>query len=228
MNLIDDAVKSGKSALNEHEAKRFLAGFGVPVSRESLVPDEAGALEAAREIGYPVVLKAAGEKLQHKTEVGAIALNLKSEAEVRDEARRLLAIPGCEALLVQEMVKGDRELVCGLTRDVQFGPCVMFGLGGIFTELIDDVVFRVAPVTTSEALMMMDDIRMAKVLKPFRGQPAVDREGLARIIVALGKIGCECGNVREIDMNPIKIRADGSPVAVDALVALRKTAAVHS
>ena len=126
------------------------------------------------------------------------------------------------------MVKGDRELVCGLTRDVQFGPCVMFGLGGIFTELIDDVVFRVAPVTTSEALMMMDDIRMAKVLKPFRGQPAVDREALARIIVALGKIGCECGNVREIDMNPIKIRADGSPVAVDALVALRKTAAVHS
>ena len=228
MNLIDDAVKSGKSALNEHEAKRFLAGFGVPVSRETLVPDEAVALKAAREIGYPVVLKAAGEKLQHKTEVGAIALNPKSEAEVRDEARRLLAIPGCEALLVQEMVKGDRELVCGLTRDVQFGPCVMFGLGGIFTELIDDVVFRVAPVTTSEALMMMDDIRMAKVLKPFRGQPAVDREALARIIVALGKIGCECGNVREIDMNPIKIRADGSPVAVDALVALRKTAAVHS
>ena len=228
MNLIDDAVKSGKSALNEHEAKRFLAGFGVPVSRETLVPDEAGALKAAREIGYPVVLKAAGEKLQHKTEVGAIALNLKSEAEVRDEARRLLGIPGCEALLVQEMVKGDRELVCGLTRDVQFGPCVMFGLGGIFTELIDDVVFRVAPVTTSEALMMMDDIRMSKVLKPFRGQPAVDREALARIIVALGKIGCECSNVREIDMNPIKIRADGSPVAVDALVALRKTAAVHS
>lgn len=228
MNLIDDAVKSGKSALNEHEAKRFLAGFGVPVSRETLVPDEAGALKAAREIGYPVVLKAAGEKLQHKTEVGAIALNLKSEAEVRDEARRLLGIPGCEALLVQEMVKGDRELVCGLTRDVQFGPCVMFGLGGIFTELIDDVVFRVAPVTTSEALVMMDDIRMAKVLKPFRGQPAVDREALARIIVTLGKIGCECGNVREIDMNPIKIRADGSPVAVDALVALRKTAAVHS
>jgi acetyl-CoA synthetase (ADP-forming) len=125
------------------------------------------------------------------------------------------------------MVKGDRELVCGLTRDVQFGPCVMFGLGGIFTELIDDVVFRVAPVTTVEALVMMDDIRMAKILQPFRGQPAVDREALARIIVALGKIGCECGNVREIDMNPIKVRPDGSPVAVDALVALRKQAAVR-
>ena len=227
MNWIEEAVEAGKSALNEHEAKRFLAGFGVPVSRETLVPDADGAVKAALEIGYPVVLKAAGEKLQHKTELGAIALNLKSEGEVREEARRLLAIPGCESLLVQEMVKGDRELVCGLTRDAQFGPCVMFGLGGIFTELIDDVVFRVAPVTQAEALTMMDDIRMAKILKPFRGQPAVDREALARIIVALGKIGCECGNVREIDMNPIKIRPDGSPVAVDALVALQKTAAVH-
>jgi acetyl-CoA synthetase (ADP-forming) len=228
MNLIEEAVEAGKTALNENEAKRFLAGFGVPVSRETLVPDADGAAKAALEIGYPVVLKAAGEKLQHKTEVGGIALNLKSEGEVREQAKRLLAIPGCEALLVQEMVKGDRELVCGLTRDVQFGPCVMFGLGGIFTELIDDVVFRVAPVTKAEALVMMDDIRMAKVLKPFRGQPAVDREALATIIVALGKIGCECGNVREIDMNPIKIRPDGSPVAVDALVALQKTAAVHS
>jgi acetate---CoA ligase (ADP-forming) subunit beta len=227
MNLIEKAVESGKSALNEHEAKRFLADFGIPVSRETLVPDGDEAVKAARDLGYPVVLKAAGEKLQHKTELGAIALNLKSEGEVREEARRLLAIAGCESLLVQEMVKGDRELVCGLTRDAQFGPCVMFGLGGIFTELIDDVVFRVAPVTTAEALTMMDDIRMAKILLPFRGQPAVDKEALARIIVALGKIGCECGNVREIDMNPIKIRPDGSPVAVDALVALQKTAAVH-
>ena len=227
MNWIEEATKAGKSALNEHEAKRFLAEYGIPVSRETLVPDEAGAVKAARDLGYPVVLKAAGEKLQHKTELGAIALNLKSEGEVREEARRLLAIDGCEALLVQEMVKGDRELVCGLTRDVQFGPCVMFGLGGIFTELIDDVVFRVAPVTTAEAMAMMDDIRTAKILKPFRGQPAVDKAALARIIVALGKIGCECGNVREIDMNPIKIRPDGSPVAVDALVALQKKAAVH-
>ena len=227
MNWIEEAVKAGKSALNEHEAKRFLAGFGVPVSREILTPDEEGAVKAAKDLGYPVVLKAAGEKLQHKTELGALALNLKSEGEVREEARRLFAIPGCEALLVQEMVKGDRELVCGLTRDTQFGPCVMFGLGGIFTELIDDVVFRVAPLTTADAQAMMDDIRMTKILQPFRGQPAVDREALARIIVALGKIGCECGHVREIDMNPIKIRPDGAPVAVDALVALQKQPAVR-
>ncbi|MHB8910789.1 MAG: acetate--CoA ligase family protein [Syntrophales bacterium] len=221
MDWIAAAVTAGKSALNEYEAKRFLADFGIPVSRETLVPDGDAAVKAAREIGYPVVVKAAGEKIQHKTELGAIALNLKSEADVREQAKRLLAIAGCEGLLVQEMVGGDRELVCGLTRDVQFGPCVMFGVGGIFTELIDDAVFRVAPVTRADALAMMGEIRMARILDPFRGQPAVDREALGRIIVALGKIGRECGNVREIDMNPVKIRPDGSPVAVDALVALQ-------
>jgi acetyl-CoA synthetase (ADP-forming) len=227
MDWIAAAVKAGKTALNEYEAKRFLADFGVPVSRETLVPDGEAALKAARAIGYPVVLKAAGEKIQHKTELGAVALNLKSEEDLREQAKRLLAIPGCEGLLVQEMVGGDRELVCGLTRDAQFGPCVMFGVGGIFTELIDDAVFRVAPVTRADALAMMGEIRMAGILEPFRGQPAVDREALARIIVALGKIGCECGDVGEIDMNPLKIRPDGSPVAVDALVAIRGKAAVR-
>jgi succinyl-CoA synthetase beta subunit len=220
MNPISAAVKAGKSALNEHEAKRFLADFGIPVSHEILVADEAAAIRAADEIGFPVVLKAAGEKIQHKTELGAVALNLKSEGEIRGEARRLLAITGCEGLLVQEMVRGERELLCGLTRDVRFGPCVMFGLGGIFTELIDDAVFRVAPLTMGDAREMMGTIRTAKVLQAFRGQPPADREALARILVALGEIGVLNESVREIDINPIKIRPDGTPVAVDALVAI--------
>ena len=176
MDWIAEAVKAGKTALNEYEAKRFLEGFGIPVCRESLVPDGEKAVRAAGDLGYPVVLKAAGEHLQHKTELGAVALNLKSEGEVREEARRLLAIAGCEGLLVQEMVKGDRELVCGLTRDAQFGPCVMFGLGGIFTELIDDAVFRVAPLTTTEALEMMEDIRTVKILQRL-SRPAGRRPG---------------------------------------------------
>ena len=189
MNGISAAIKAGRSALNEYEAKRFLAGFGIPVSRERFVAGEAAAIEAAAEIGFPVVLKAAGERIQHKTELGAVSLNLKSEAEIRLEARRLLAIAGCEGLLVQEMVRGERELVCGLTRDDRFGPCVMFGLGGIFTELIDDAVFRVAPLTLSDAREMMDTIRTAKILQAFRGQPPADREALARILVAVGEIG---------------------------------------
>ncbi len=221
MDVITAALAGGRSALNEHEAKGFLAGFGIPVGRELFVPDPAAALTAAAEIGYPVVLKAAGEGIQHKTELGAVSLNLKSEAEVRQEARRLLAIAGCEGLIVQELVPGERELVCGLTRDARFGPCVMFGLGGIFTELIDDAVFRVAPLGTSAALEMMAEIRTAKILGAFRGQAAADRQALARIIVGLGEIGCRYDEVGEIDINPVKIRPDGTPVAVDALVVLR-------
>jgi len=222
MDRIQEALGAGKSALNEYEAKRLLADFGIPICREALVPDGEAAVKTAREFGYPVVLKAAGDLIQHKTELGAVSLNLKSDAEVREEARRLHAIVGCEGLLVQEMVRGERELVCGLTRDAQFGACVMFGLGGIFTELIADVVFRVAPLSTADALEMMEEIRTAKVLHAFRGQPPVDREALARILVAVGEIGCRYGDIQEIDINPIKILPDGSPVAVDALVAIRE------
>jgi len=222
MDDITKALTGGKDALNEFESKRLLASAGVPVCRESLARDVEEASKIAAEIGYPVVLKAAGSALYHKTEVGGIALNLKSDDEIRKEGKRLLAIPGCEAILVQEMVQGNREIVCGLLRDVQFGPCVMFGLGGIFTELLQDVVFRVAPLTDFDARQMMADIRTAKVLDTFRGEAAADRTALASILVALGQIGLSRPEVEAIDVNPLKIRKDGSPVAVDALVKIRK------
>jgi acetate---CoA ligase (ADP-forming) subunit beta len=220
MNPVEEALAKGQPTLNEYDAKRFLAGFGVPICRETLASDPKGAAAEAARIGFPVVLKASGATLLHKTEVGGIALNLKSQAEVTEEAHRLLRIPGCQALLVQEMVKGDRELVCGLTRDAQLGPCVMFGLGGILTEILDDAVFRLAPLTNTDALEMMQEIRSAKILGPFRGQPPADRAALSRILVALGTISLQHEAVREIDLNPIKIRPDGSPVAVDALISL--------
>lgn len=221
MNPIAAALGKGQPALNEHEAKRFLAGFGIPVTREALAPDpERAGVEAAK-MGFPVVLKAAGAALFHKTEVGGIALDLKSEEEVRQEGRRLLAIPGCQALLIQEMVQGDRELVCGMTRDAQLGPCVMFGLGGVLTEVLDDAVFRLAPLTGTDALEMLREIRGAKLLGPFRGEEPADTAALSRILVALGTIALEHEAVREIDLNPVKIRPDGSPVAVDALISLK-------
>ncbi len=220
MNVIEDALRCGRSSLSEHESKRFLSGFGINACRETLVDGPDPAVAAAASIGFPVVLKVSGATLAHKTEVGGVALNLKSEQEVRDEARRLMRIPGCEGLLVQEMVKGDRELVCGLVRDGQLGACVMFGLGGIFTELLDDAVFRVAPITAADADEMMAEIRSAKILGPFRGQAPVNREALAGILVSLGNIGLRHQAVQAVDINPLKIRSDGTPVAVDALVVL--------
>ncbi len=212
-----------KDALNEYESKQLLAGYGVPVCREAPAGNIEDAVKRSNEFGYPVVLKAAGSALHHKTEVGGIALNLRSDAEVRREGQRLLAIPGCEALLVQEMVQGNREIVCGLVRDVQCGPCVMFGLGGIFTELLQDVVFRLAPLTDFDARQMMAEIKSAAVLDAFRGEAAADRSALAQVLIALGQIGLSRPDVEAIDINPLKIRKDGSPVAVDALVTIQKT-----
>jgi succinyl-CoA synthetase beta subunit len=221
MNLIQTALARGQAALGEYEAKQFLAGFGIPVTREVLAQGAQAAARAAAEMGFPVVLKAAGAKLFHKTEVEGVSLNLRAEKDVEREGERLLDIPGCEALLVQEMVKGGRELVCGLTRDPHFGPCVMFGIGGILTEILKDNSFRLAPLTSRDARDMLMEIRAKKILDPFRGEAAVDLDVLSQILVALGEIGLRYEAVAEVDINPLKIRPDGAPVAVDALVVLK-------
>lgn len=218
MTALDEAIANGQTALTEHAAKQFLAGYGIPVPREALAPHPDAAADAAVRLGFPVAVKVSGVRLQHKTEVGGIVLNLRSAEEVRSESRRLAAIPGCDGLLVAEMVRGDRELACGLTRDPQFGPCVMIGLGGILTEALSDAVFRVAPLTPLDAQEMLQEIRAAALLGPFRGQAPVNRAALATILVALGEIGLRHPEIREIDLNPVKIRPDGAPVAVDALV----------
>jgi len=124
------------------------------------------------------------------------------------------------SVLVQEMVFGNRELMIGLKRDPQFGPCVAFGLGGIFTEILQDICVRVAPIEQSEAIRMMRDFKAHKILGAFRGMPGADLDRLARMIVAVGRIGIEEQRIGEIDMNPVILAAGGRPVAVDALIAL--------
>ena len=219
-SLIQNAKARGQKALNEYDSKLILAAFGVPVCREVLASSADAAVAEALKIGFPVVLKASGEKLAHKTEAGGVVLNVKNEEEILSEGRRLLAIPGCESLSVQEMIVGARELVCGLTRDPSFGPAVMFGLGGILTEILKDTIFRIAPLTLYDAKDMMSGIRAHAILKPFRGEEAVDTDLLAKILVAVGAIGLQYESIAEIDINPLKIRRDGKPVAVDALIVL--------
>lgn len=226
MSIIERAQKRGAKALSEYESKQFLSQYGVPVTREKLARTEDEAVRAASEIGFPVVLKGSGEALSHKSELDLVAVDLRDETEVRRVYKRLTGHPQVkvEEVLVQQMVKGERELVVGLTRDRSFGPCVMFGLGGIFTEILRDTCFRLAPLTRSEAMEMLDEIRAKKILDAVRGKPAADREALADILVALGQIGMTHPEIREIDINPIKL--DGAkPVAVDALVVLENDAA---
>lgn len=218
--MLAHAKKRGARVLNEHEAKRFLGAFGIPICREAVATDGATAAAVAEKIGYPVALKAYGSRLTHKTELGGVALDLRDEGVVVREVERLLKIPGCEGVLIQEMVRGIREFVCGLVRDPSFGPTVMFGLGGVLTEVLGDAVFRVAPLTLEEARAMTKSIGAYKILEAFRGEAAVDLDALGRVLVSIGEIGLNYETVAELDVNPLKIRPDGTPVAVDALVIL--------
>jgi len=225
MEVLEQARKKKFSSLSEYDSKKVLSEYGIPVTREKLVKSQKDAVAAAEEIGYPVVIKATGPELVHKTETDAIRLNLEDAKSVRRAVREIkAAVKGMktQGLLVQEMVKGSRELVMGLIRDPQFGPCVMFGLGGIYTEILRDVSFRVAPLTERDAAEMMDEIKGKKILDAIRGMEAADRETLAKSLVLLGKIGLDHEDVKEIDVNPLILTKDGRPVAVDALVVLDK------
>lgn len=222
MKIIEDALKRGDKALNEYESKQLLDAYAIPVTKEFVATSIKDAVSFARQIGYPVVLKGSSRTLTHKTEHRLIELGIDSD-EALEKAYKALQERGkgqLDGILVQQMVKGERELVAGLIRDPQFGPCVMFGLGGIFTEVLKDVTFRVAPLELRDAYEMMDEIKARKLLDQFRGKPAVNREVLARALVNLGRIGLEVEAVAEIDINPMIIHED-TPVAVDALVVLR-------
>ena len=221
MKIIDEALKKGHTALSEFESKQFLASYGIPVTREALVENEKNLIKTAGDIGYPVVIKACSPDILHKTEKGLIRVDIRNDDEAKVAFHEIIAgMNGNEkTVLVQEMIKGKRELVAGLIRDSQFGPCVMFGLGGIFTEVLKDISFRVAPLEKLDAMEMMQEIKGHKILDSIRGMDAADLNILADILIALGRIGLENENIKEIDINPL-ILSGGKPVAVDALVVL--------
>ena len=213
--------------LSEHASKRLLAGYGVPVARESLADSPQAAAAAARELGFPVVLKLCGELIAHKTERSLVRLGLADAAAVESAARELLSLrrpeDGETSLLVAEQVRGHRELIAGLVRDPQLGPCVMLGLGGILAEAVGDVVFASAPLSRAEARALPERLTAEHLLGPFRGEPAVDREALATILEGLARLALERPDVASVDLNPLIVRR-GEPVAVDALVVLGETA----
>ena len=169
-------------------------------------------------------MKGVTPTIRHKTDAGLVLLRISDETEVREayrtlESRAATAGAALDGVLVEHMVQGKREFVVGLVRDLLFGPVVMFGLGGIFTEALKDVAFAVAPVSEDDACELMDEIDAKVLLDSFRGEPAVDRTALARIIMAVGQMAEDHPEIREIDVNPLLIDGE-TPVAVDALIAV--------
>jgi acetyl-CoA synthetase (ADP-forming) len=207
--------------LSEAESKRLLSAYGVAVAPERLVSTAAEAAAAAEELGFPVVAKLCGATIAHKTERGLVRLGLGSTEAVEVAAADLLsrATPddGEVGVLVGVMVRGNRELIAGVVRDPQFGPSVMLGIGGIFTEALADVAFRVVPLAAVDAEELVEDLRMQSLLGPFRGEPAIDREALTRVVLGLSRLAAKRPDVTAVDVNPL-IVAGGVPVAVDALV----------
>jgi len=222
LEIIKKAKSQKRMALTEAEAKEVLKKYGIPVVEEKVVKTIEEIEIAAKEIGYPVVLKGLGFRLTHKTEKGLVKLNLKNKEDVRSAAIYIKEAAGSdlEGFLIQPMLEGRREFVAGLFHDEQFGATVMFGLGGILTEAIGDVVFCLAPIDDNEARRMIDELHSQKLLGAFRGEKAADIKALINTIVGLSKIGTEIPEIREIDINPLLVTADGKVTAVDALMVL--------
>ncbi len=179
MDILDNALATGRKFITEYESKRFLSRFGIPVVPEVLVSNLNDAKQAAQEIGYPVVLKGASPILIHKTEYNLVELNIRNYLDLENAYTRIMNnfTASCDQILVQKMIFGERELVVGLTRDFQFGPCAMFGVGGIFAELFRDTSFRLPPLTERDAMEMMDDIRGRNLPRKFSGEvPPRQRE----------------------------------------------------
>lgn len=222
MDVLESALSQGRKTLSEHESKLVLSCYEIPVIEEILAQNESELKSALETLGFPVAIKACAPKITHKTDLDLIKLDLKTHEDALTAFRQIMTqmnqFEG-GAALIQKMAKGKREFMAGMTRDPQFGPCVMFGLGGIFTEALDDVSFRVAPLSKMDASEMIREIKSYKLLGAFRGMPPTDLPRLENILVNLGRLGLENQRIQEIDINPLIIQ-ENIPVAVDALIVL--------
>jgi acetyltransferase len=211
------------TTLSELESKRRLGAHGVAFPAERSLTSPEAAAAAATEIGFPVVAKLNGDSIAHKTERGLVRLGLRTAEDVASAAEELLAAARPEdgevSVLVAPMLSTVREFIAGVTVDDQFGPCVLFGVGGVLAEAIGEAQIRLAPLTATTAGEMVDSFGLPALLADFRGEPAIDRDALIELLMALGNAAME-DDVVSIDLNPVLID-QGRPVAVDALIELR-------
>jgi len=223
--IVETALAAGRPALDEAAAKQVLAAYGVPVPAGGLVHSAPDAADLAGSLGVPVAMKAVGALIQHKTEAKLVILDLRTPEEAAEAYATLAERAGdaLEAVLVEEMVAGSRELMVGMKRDAAFGPVVAFGLGGTMTEVFRDIVLAVSPGSDGDVAELPDLIRGKALLGAFRCQPAVDRAALVAIMEAVAQIAADHPQIAEIDVNPLLIRG-AEPVAADALMVLSAAA----
>jgi acyl-CoA synthetase (NDP forming) len=224
MNLIAEARKHQRSALDEQAGKALLAQYGVAVPKSATVTGADGVDQALESLKLPVVVKIMSPDILHKSDAGGVKVNLKSVSEVQDAIATMAASPmikgaRIDGYLVEEMAAPGLEIVIGGVRDPQFGPMVMVGLGGIFVEVLADVSFRICPVTRIDAQEMLAELKGAAILKGARGKKPVSQEAIIEVLI---KVGGEKGllmqhaaDIKEADINPLIVSESGA-VAVDA------------
>ncbi len=221
--VLEAARSQRRQFITEPEAKEVLQAYGIPTPRGRLCISVEEAVAATREIGYPVAMKVVSPKIIHKTELGGVRVNIASDEDLRKAHAEIMAAVTAsvsrrdiQGVLVEEMARG-RELIIGASRDPQFGPLVMFGIGGVFVEILKDVSYRLAPLDAAEAREMIREIKGYPLLTGARGGKPVNEEALEDVLVRVSRLVDDFGEIKELDLNPIFAEGD-SIVAADARI----------
>jgi acyl-CoA synthetase (NDP forming) len=224
--IFSQAAKEGRKSLLETEAKTLCMEYDIPVTRFKLAKDEEEAAKYATAIGFPIVLKIVSPDIVHKSDVGGVIVGIENLRHVRTGYRQIVKNvkkhnPDAKivGILVQEMAPSGTEVIVGSIKDPQFGPAIMFGLGGVFVEVLKDVTFRIAPITEDEAAEMISEVKAYPLLKGYRNTPPADLKAITKILVNTSRLVTEHPEIKELDLNPIMVYEKGAK-AVDARIIL--------
>jgi len=224
--IIEEAKRQNRRVLLEHEAKEVVKHYGIPIAPTKLAVNEERAVEIARKLGYPVVVKIASPDITHKSDIGGVVVGLKSDEEVIEafrtvilNAKRYVPAATIQGVVVQKMVPKGREVIIGATKDPVFGHILMFGLGGVYVELFKDVSFRLAPLSLREAREMVTETKAYALLRGFRGEPPADINALVNVLLRVSKLVTDIPQIVEMDINPLFVYEEGvGAIAVDVRI----------
>jgi len=224
--ILSQASKEGRKSLLETEAKTVCIEYGIPVTKFELAKSEEEAVKFAEAIGFPTVLKIVSPDIIHKSDIGGVIVGLKDADDVRQGYNRILqnvkkhdSKARIAGVLVQEMAPSSTEVIVGAIKDPQFGPAIMFGLGGVFVEVLKDVTFRVAPITEDDACEMIGEVKAYPLLKGYRNTPPVDIDAITKILLNTSRLVTDHMEIKELDLNPVIVYGKGAKT-VDARIIL--------
>ncbi|MFX0003988.1 MAG: acetate--CoA ligase family protein [Candidatus Hodarchaeota archaeon] len=220
--ILKNKINTNQMVLTEFESKELLREIGIPVPAQNLTTSKEETISAAEDIGYPVVLKLIAEDIVHKSDTGAVKLNLKSKDDLEKAFDKLMEIPSQKEKKISVQKMADEpitELIIGMTTDPQFGPALMFGIGGILVELLEDVSFRIAPITEYDAKEMIHEIKGFPILDGYRGKPKADISAIVETLLKISDLVVKYEEIKEMDLNPVFIYEKGL-ICVDARIIL--------